>query len=142
MLQNKYLKDWSNIVSSHFPHLSLPQVTGLATWSFGMVFTGSSSITRVSTFIAKINGQKTNTVRQRLKEWYQDTNRKKGKNRSELDVNQCFAPLLQWILSLWNSEEKWLPLAMDATYIGQNFTVLSIHVLYNGCAIRSGLENC
>jgi hypothetical protein len=135
MLQNKYLKEWSNIVSSHFPHLSLPQVTGLATWSFGMVFTGSSSITRVSTFIAKINGEKTNTVRQRLKEWYQDTNRKKGKNRSELDVTQCFAPLLQWILSLWNSKEKWLPLAMDATYIGQSFTVLSIHVLYNGCAI-------
>ena len=79
--------------------------------------------------------KKTNTVRQRLKEWYQDRNCKKGKHRSELDVTQCLAPLLQWILSLWNSEEKWLPLAMDATNIGQNFTVLSIHVLDNGCAI-------
>ena len=142
MLQNNYLKDWSNIVSSHFSHLSLPQVTGLATWSFGMVFTGSSSITRVSTFIPKINGEKTNTVRRRLKEWYQETNRQKGKNTTELDVIECFAPLLQWIVSLWNSEEKWLLLAIDATYIGQSFTILSIDVLYNGCAIRSGLENC
>lgn len=109
MLQNKYLKDWSKIVSNHFPHLSLPEVVGLATWSFGMVITGSSSITRVSEFIAKINGEKSNTVRQRLKEWYQDTKAKKGEKRRELDVSQCFAPLLKWILSLWNSEEKWLP---------------------------------
>ncbi|MEQ9544388.1 MAG: hypothetical protein RIK85_00040, partial [Marinobacter sp.] len=71
-------KDWSKIVSSHFPDLSLPEVIGLATWSFGMVMTGSSSLTRVSEFIAKINGEKSNTVRQRLKEWYQDSKGKKG----------------------------------------------------------------
>jgi hypothetical protein len=135
MLHNKYLKDWSKIVSNHFPHLSLPEVTGLATWSFGMVITGSSSLTRVSQLISKINGEKSNTVRQRLKEWYQDTKAKKGKKRRELDVSKCFAPLLKWILSLWNSEEKWLPLAIDATNIGQNFTVLSLHVLYQGCGI-------
>ena len=58
MLRNKYLKDWSKIVSSYFPHLSLPEVVGLATWSFGMVITGSSSLTRVSEFIAKINEEK------------------------------------------------------------------------------------
>jgi hypothetical protein len=45
------------------------------------------------------------------------------------------APLLKWILSLWQSEEKWLPLAIDATNIGQNFTVLSLHILYQGCGI-------
>jgi len=72
MLQNKYLKDWSRIVSYHFPHLSLPEVIGLASWSFGIVLTSSSSLTRVSEFIAKVNGEKVNTVRKRLKEWYQD----------------------------------------------------------------------
>lgn len=135
MLRNKRLKDWSKIVSSHFPHLSLPEVIGLATWSFGMVMTGSSSLTRVSEFIAKINVEKSNTVRQRLKEWYQDSKGKKGEKRRELDVSQCFAPLLKWILSLWKSEDKCLPLAIDATNIGQNFTVLSLHVLYQGCGI-------
>ncbi len=84
MLQNKYLKDWSNIVSKHFSHLSLPEVAGLATWSFGMVITNSSSLTRVSEFIAKINGEKSNTVKQRLKEWYQDSKAKKGKKISRL----------------------------------------------------------
>jgi hypothetical protein len=132
MLRNKYLKAWSNIVSYHFPHLSLPEVTGLATWSFGIVITGSSSITRVSEFIGKINQEKTNTVKSRLKEWYQEAKGKKGNKRRELDVEECFAPLLKWILSIWKSPEKWLPLAIDATNIGQNFTVLSLNVLYEG----------
>ena len=135
MLKNRYLKEWAKIVSYHFPHLSLPEVAGLATWSFGMVITGSSSVTRVSEFIAKLQSEKSNTVRQRLKEWYQDSNAKKGKKRRELDISECFAPLLKWILSLWNGQEKWLPLAVDATNIGSNFTVLSLNVLYQGCGI-------
>jgi hypothetical protein len=135
MWRNKYLKDWSNLVSCHFPNLSLPEVAGLATWSFGMVITNSSSLTRVSELIARINSEKTNTVRQRLKEWYQDSKAKKGKKRRELEVKSCFAPLLKWIISLWNSSAKFLPLAIDVTNIGQNFTVLSLNVLYQGTGI-------
>jgi hypothetical protein len=41
---NQHLKEWKQVVSSRFPHLSLPQVSGLATWSFGMVMTRSSSL--------------------------------------------------------------------------------------------------
>ena len=78
MLKNQYLKDWSKIVSYHFPHLSLPEVAGLATWSFGIVITGSSSLTRVSEFIAKINEEKSNTVKKRLKEWSLESQAKKG----------------------------------------------------------------
>ncbi len=66
MKLNQHLKGWKQIVSQRFPHLSLPQVSGLATWSFGMVMTQSSSLTRVAHLIAKINLEKDNTVRQRL----------------------------------------------------------------------------
>ncbi len=90
MLQNKYLKDWSKIVSYHFPHLSLPEIAGLASWSFGIVMTSSSSLTRVSELIAKVNGEKNDTVRKRLKEWYLDSDAKKGKKRKELDISKCF----------------------------------------------------
>ena len=51
------------------------------------------------------------------------------------------APLLSWILRLGHSEEKWLPLAIDATNIGQNFTVLSLHVLASWLWDSSCLEN-
>jgi len=50
----------------HMSHLSIPQLRGLATWSFGMVMTHSSSVDRISEFIAQINSEKPNTVRQRL----------------------------------------------------------------------------
>ncbi|MBD2039578.1 hypothetical protein H6F56_02720 [Microcoleus sp. FACHB-672] len=55
MLKNQYLKQWMSIISYHLPELSLPQASGLVTWSFGMVITQSSSLTRVSHFIAKLN---------------------------------------------------------------------------------------
>ena len=135
MKKNKYLWEWMKIVSKNMSHLSLPQVSGLATWSFGMVMTQSSSISRVSELIAKLNNEKSNTVRQRLKEWYQEKEAKKGKKRTELIVSDCFVPLLKWIISLLPSENKQLPLAIDATNIKQVFTVLSLNVLYQGCSI-------
>lgn len=81
MKLNQHLKDWKQIISYRFPRLSLPQISGLATWSFGMVMTQSSSLTKVSTLIAKVNQEQENTVRQRLKEWYKsgEAKAKKGK---------------------------------------------------------------
>lgn len=49
------------------PHNAVPQAVGLATWSFGMVMTKSSSLTQVSKFIAQVNGEKPNTVRLHIK---------------------------------------------------------------------------
>ena len=116
-------------------HLSLPQVTGLATWSFGMVMTKSSSLTQVSNFIAKINGEKPNTVRQRLKEWYQEAQAKTGSKRSRLDVSSCFAPLMRWVISLLPRNIEQIALALDATSITDKFVVLSLNILLAGCGI-------
>ncbi|WP_208099033.1 hypothetical protein [Nostoc sp. 106C] len=116
-------------------HLSIPQAVGLATWSFGMVMTKSSSLTLVSKFIASINQEKPNTVRQRLKEWYQEAEAKKGDNRCALDVSSCFAPLLLWVINLLPTKIEQVALALDATSISNKFTVLSINVLLAGCGI-------
>ena len=137
MKLNQHLKDWKQVVSGRFPNLSLPQVNGLATWSFGIVMTGSSSLTRVSTLIAQINQEQENTVRQRLKEWYKsgEAKAKKGTKRASMEVAECFGSLLRWVIDLLPETNRELPMAMDATNIGQNFTVLSINVLYRRCAI-------
>jgi hypothetical protein len=137
MKLNQHLKGWKQIISYRFPRLSLPQISGLATWSFGMVMTQSSSLTKVSTLIAKVNQEPENTVRQRLKEWYKsgEAKAKKGNKRGSMDVTKCFASLLQWIIDLLPQTTKELPIAIDATSIGQNFTVLSVNVLYRRCAI-------
>jgi hypothetical protein len=135
MLKNEYLKQWTRIVSEKMPHLSIPQVVGLATWSFGMVMTKSSSLNKVSQFIALVNQEKVLTVRQRLREWYQQAEAKKGKKRRSLDVSSCFAPLLMWVLGLLPTNLTQIALALDATTIGNKFVVLSINILLAGSGI-------
>ena len=70
-----------------------------------------------------------NTVRQQLKEWYKNKEGKKGNKRCQLDVSSCFAPLLKWILSLWSTDNKCLPLALDASTLGTRFTILMVSVV-------------
>ena len=137
MKLNQHLKDWKQIVSRRFPHLSLPQVSGLATWSFAMVMTRSSSLSKASSLIAKINAEPENTVRQRLKEWYKsgEAKTRPGNKRASIEVTECFSSLLRWVIDLLPQNNQELPIAMDATSIGQNFTVLSINVVYRRCAI-------
>ncbi len=50
-------------------------------------------------------------------------------------MSTCFAPLLGWVLRLWQSEERRLPLVMDATSLGNRWTILAISVVLRGCAI-------
>jgi hypothetical protein len=124
---------WTEVVTRHMPHLSKPQAAVLAGWSLGMVLARSCALTAVSLFLAKGLDRKTNTVRQQLREWCYEAKAKRGKPRQELAVETCFAPLLAWVLSWWDSTQ--LALAVDATTLGQRFVVLVVSVVYRGCAI-------
>lgn len=117
------------------PHLSKPQAVVLAMWSFGMVMSKSCGLTTVSVVMASLLGQKENTVRQRLREWYRGDEDKKGSQRAELEVCQCFVPLVKWVLQWWAADEQRLALALDASTLGQLFVVLAISIVYRGCAI-------
>jgi hypothetical protein len=135
MLKNRHLKEWSKLVSARMPNLSIPQVLGLATWSFGIAMTRSTSLTQIAEFIGQIEAEPANTVRQRLKEWYQEATAKKGEHRQSLEVKNCFAPLLAWVLDLLPAQQRQIALAMDATSIGERFVVLSINILLAGSGI-------
>ena len=135
MSRHKGLNKWIKTVLTHMPHLSKPQATVLALFSFGIVMVRSCGLSTVASFLANLLGKKENTIRQQLREWYYDDQAKKGEKRCEVDVATCFGPLLRWILSWWPVEEPRLALALDASTLGQTFTVLAISVLYRGCAI-------
>jgi hypothetical protein len=124
---------WTEVVTTHLPHLSKPQATVLALWSLGMVLARSCALTAVSTFLAVGLERKANTVRQQLREWCYEAKAKRRGPRQELAVATCFAPLLMWVLSWWEGNQ--LAFAVDATTLGQRFVVLVISVLYRGCAI-------
>ena len=85
--------DWRALVEEYMGHLSGLQITVLALWRYGIVF---------------------------------------SKN---LQAFERFAPLLKWVLALWTSDERELVLAIDATSLKKLFIVMSISVVYRGCAI-------
>ena len=135
MSRQSALYQWYLLVANHLPHLTKPQAMGLALWSFAIATLKSCGLTSVTAFLATLLGEKENTMRQRLREWYYDANDKKGAQRRDLDVSTCFAPLLRWVLQWWSAGERRLALVMDATTLGQRFVVLTISVVYRACAI-------
>ncbi len=129
------LSQWITTVSSQMPTLSGPQARVLAYWSYGMVVAQSCGLTTVAVFLGLLLQASPLTLRQQLREWCYAAADKKGAKRREVEVAPCFAALLCWVLAWWPAEERRLALALDATTLGQRFTVLALSVVYRGCAI-------
>jgi len=131
----KGVSQWEQEVSTALSVLTPAQVRVLAAWSFGMMVTQSCGLTTVAVFLARLRGRGYGAQRQQLREWCDDAADKRGHKRQEVHVQACFAPLLRWVLASWPRGEKRRALALDATTVGQRFTVLAVSVVYRGCAI-------
>lgn len=127
------LYSWRELVSNILPDLSVPQINGLADLSFGMAALRSTSVTLISQFYSKLLEQKEDTILKRLKDVYLPQEFKKGDQRKSLEETKCFPLLLRWIVSNWASDR--IALALDATSHKDIFTILSLSVVYRGCAI-------
>src|SRR5213593_1930984 len=133
MTRHEGLSLWSECVSTNLPHLTKPQATVLALWSFGIACTRSCGRSTVATFLALLIEQPLANLEQRLYEWCLSATDKAGAKRTDLDVTCCFVPLLCWIVRLWSGEQ--IALTLDATSLGDQFVVLAVCVVYRGCAI-------
>ncbi len=129
------LSAWTATLSTHLPHVSRPPALVLAAWSFACVVTQSCGRTTAATFLAALWNQRPATVDQRLREWCYDAPDKKGRQRADLDVTACFAPLLRWMVRIWPAAEARLALVLDATLLGDRCAVLAVSLVYRGCAI-------
>lgn len=133
MSRRDALSQWTEEVTHAFPNLSRPQATVLALWSFGIALARSCSLDTVALFLAYLLVRKCNTVRQRLRAFYQEAQAKSGPQRQHLEVRACFAPLLRWVLRDWTGCP--LPLVLDASTLGSRFVVLCLSVVYRGTAL-------
>jgi hypothetical protein len=133
MSRHQGLFEWTVLVSTHMPHLSVPQARVLALWSYGIALTRSCGRLTVATFLALLLRQKVATVEQRLYEWCCLATHKAGAKRQTVDVTTCFMPLLRWVVVLWTSTQ--IALALDAPSVGARFVVLTVSVVYRGGAI-------
>ena len=125
------------MIETHLPHLTQPQLTGLALWVCGAILAGSACQNAVASALSPWGSW--NNLRQYLREWLYDGSDRARPCRTELDVSLCFAPLLRWVLAWWRSGR--LALAVDPTLKGDQTTAIVISVVYRGCAIPVGLAH-
>ena len=126
MAYQEKLSQWTETVSTHLAHLSRPQVTIVAYWSYALIFWHRCGLSRTSLWLALMLGGKPGAWRQRLREWCYDAQDKKGEQRREVVVQECFAPLLRWILSWWKTTEPRLVLVLDSSTLSDRLTLLAV----------------
>lgn len=118
-------------LAQYLPVLRPAQRRGLALWVYGAVLAQSVCQNAVVSALLAVGGF--HTVRQYLREWLYDGTDKAAPCRTQVAVEQCFAPLLGWLLAWWQGRE--LALAIDATLHGQRVAALVVSVLYRGSAV-------
>jgi Transposase DDE domain len=121
-------------IRTHLAILPAAQQRGLAVWVTGTILAGSGCQSAVLAALQPLCGVRhRHALRQGLREWLRDGADKAAACHREVDVADCFAPLLGWVLAWWQGEE--LALALDATYLADRLVVVSVSVLYRGTAI-------
>lgn len=128
------IAEWQKRVAALVPSLSSSQAKVLGLLSYGIVLFDGCGMTRLSKGLGKVEQVPAERLRQRLREFYYETQAKRGKKRREVDVRACFGDLLAGVLRDWHGEKR-LALALDASTLGERFTVLNLSVLYRGCAL-------
>jgi hypothetical protein len=137
MPRHPQLYHWQQTLTRRFPKLPKTFIVLLALWTLGMILARRCGLSSVALFLARLLGRKENTLRQRLREFYQEktakAGAKRGHQRRDFAAADCFAPLLKWILSYWSCPR--LVLALDPTTLGERLHVLCVSVVYRGLAI-------
>ena len=118
-------------IQYHLPHLRESQSLGLTLWVYGAIVMGSACQNAVATALSFMGSF--DTMRQYLRQWLYDGQHRPRPTATQIDVESCFAPLLRWVLSLWQSDR--LALAIDPTMKGDQLSSIVISVVYRSCAI-------
>lgn len=132
---HRSLADWEALVQTRLPQIPRSYVRVIAWGSFAMVMAQSCGLTSLSVVLAALCGQSPNTLRQRLREFAYPAAAKRGTFRTALDVTTIFPALVRWIVAWWHADDRRMVLVMDATTLRQTVTVLTISIVYRGCAI-------
>ena len=129
------LKRLNAEITSHMSHLGKCLIYVLSLYVLGMVVMQHCGQSRIAAFVSGMIGCRFGSMKQRLREFTYESERKQGAKRQEVEVKTCFAPLLGWVLSKFRGDHKQLVLTMDATYLKDRFVILAVSVVVAGCAI-------
>jgi hypothetical protein len=132
------LCQWIADVSRQMPGLSRREAHVLGLYSFAVSVVQSSGMSQVSYWLAVLLRRRENSVRQQLREVLYDADEKRGRQRRAIEVRRCFPALVRWVVKLWSPAQDYMVLALDATTLREQFTVLSLSVVVSNCAIPVG----
>jgi hypothetical protein len=143
MSRPRQLSQWTERLASHLPSLSLPQIRGLAGWSFAVAVCSYCGLSRVALFLSMLCAESEAAIRERLRDVYRPAGSKAGARRGiprcELDVAKTSGELLRWCAGGAEPgagrRAKRLVVALDATNLGERFLILSISVVCRGGAV-------
>src|SRR5436309_2651867 len=137
----RYPSEWYHMyttIATHLPALRPAQQRGLTLWVYGTLLAHSATQSAVLTALLACTHVTTVfgsgwALRQALREWLYDGADKAAPCATQVDVRACFPALLRWVVAWWEGHE--LALALDATTLRDQVTVLSLSLLYRGCAL-------
>jgi Transposase DDE domain len=132
MSHAKALYQWDQRVATYFAELPPARRAWLALVSYGLVLARSALLNAVVLRLAVALGATFNAVRQRVRKLYQPRCGAGGHDLS-FDPAACFGPLLRWASAGFS--DRRLALAIDPTNLGDRFTVLTVSVVFRGCAV-------
>ena len=132
MSHAKALYHWEQRVATFFPDLPPARRTWLALASYGITLAQAALLNAVVLRLALALGPTFNAVRQRLRKLYRPAAGPGGRDDS-FAYAACFGPLLRWATA--GFRDRRLALAIDPTYLGDRFIILTAGVVYRGCAV-------
>jgi hypothetical protein len=118
-------------IVKYFPQLRPAQQLGLALWVYGTILARSACQTAVVVALETLGGW--HALRQRLREWLYDGADKAAACQSQVEIQACFVPLVQWVLRWWQGST--VALGVDVTLLRDQVAALVISILYRGCAL-------
>ncbi|NEQ11825.1 MAG: hypothetical protein F6K63_25295 [Moorea sp. SIO1G6] len=107
------------------PHLSKPQAVVLGMWSFAIAMTHHCGLSTAVVFLGEILEQPENTIRERLRQWYNSKVDKNGRKRREIQVEQSFVPLLRAYIKLVVIRGKKFSISCGCFHIRSAFYFIS-----------------
>jgi hypothetical protein len=137
--QHRLLYQLTRHLRQHLP-LSPTQARGLALWCNGIVLARSGSLSAVATRLATWLHQSREAIRKRLREWYCPATAKKGhgaggrgRHRRDWSMAACGPAWCHYVLGRWPADVA--VVALDATTLGDRFTVLCLSLVYRRGAV-------